>query len=83
MDKACPIVVRHIEEQSEILVFSHPLAGTQLVKGSIEAGESSMEASERELMEEAGVALKAQYQLLEWQRYPNEPVWVTILILKN
>jgi len=37
-------------------MFRHPLAGCQLVKGSIEPGESPAEAALRELYEEAGIA---------------------------
>lgn len=75
MDKACPVVLRHKNDQLEILVFRHPLAGIQLAKGSIEPGETYLEASARELREEAGLALNAQYQLLAWQRSPGEPTW--------
>jgi len=75
MEKACPVVVRKRNGQSEILVFKHPLAGVQLVKGSIERGEPVFTASERELREEAGILLKAQHLLCEWQRVPSEPIW--------
>jgi|TARA_R100000027_G_scaffold36772_1_gene27027 8-oxo-dGTP pyrophosphatase MutT (NUDIX family) len=74
MDKACPVVLRNRENQLEILAFRHSLAGIQLVKGTIEPNESSLAASQRELFEEAGRTLKAEYQLLEWQRRPDEPV---------
>ncbi|MFN3985977.1 MAG: NUDIX domain-containing protein [Rhodocyclaceae bacterium] len=74
MIKACPLVVRNRDGQLEILVFGHPLAGIQLAKGTIEPGESSLEASERELKVEAGISLKAKRQLLEWQRHPGEPI---------
>ncbi|MDO3386881.1 NUDIX domain-containing protein [Gilvimarinus sp. SDUM040013] len=67
--------MRRRENQLEILVFRHPLAGIQLAKGTIEPGETSLEASERELSEEAGISLQAKYQLLEWQRRSGEPVW--------
>ncbi len=51
------------------------MAGIQLVKGTIEPSESYLSASERELKEEAGITLKAEYPLLEWQRRLDEPVW--------
>lgn len=35
-NKACPVVLRHSTEL-EILAFRHPLAGLQLVKGTVEA----------------------------------------------
>lgn len=53
--KSCPVVLRH-EGALEILAFAHPLAGLQLVKGSIEPGESAAAAALRELAEEAGIA---------------------------
>jgi 8-oxo-dGTP pyrophosphatase MutT (NUDIX family) len=37
-------------------MFRHPRAGCQLVKGSIEPGESPAEAALRELYEESGIA---------------------------
>lgn len=52
MDKICPVVLR---PSREILAFRHPLAGLQLVKGSIEAGERPSAAATRELFEEAGI----------------------------
>lgn len=53
-NKACPVVLRHSTEL-EILAFRHPLAGLQLVKGTVEAGESTATAAVRELAEEAGL----------------------------
>jgi len=75
MNKACPVVLRNRDNQLEVLAFRHPMAGIQLVKGTIERGESSLVASQRELFEEAGITLKANYQLLKWQRRPDEPIW--------
>lgn len=49
--KACPIVLR----RDELLVFRHPLAGVQLVKGTIEPNESPEHAALRELAEESGI----------------------------
>lgn len=57
-DKACPVVLRS-RETLEILAFEHPLAGLQLVKGSVEPGESTDMAAVRELMEEAGIQSEA------------------------
>lgn len=53
-DKSCPVVLRG-RETLEILAFEHPLAGLQLVKGSVEPGESTDLAAVRELKEEAGI----------------------------
>ena len=49
-DKACPVVIRH-PAAPEILAFEHPLAGLQLVKGSIEPNETAAAAAVRELYE--------------------------------
>lgn len=53
--KVCPVVLRETAERRQILVFRHPLAGTQLVKGTLEAGERPEEAVLRELAEESGI----------------------------
>ncbi|WP_272972120.1 NUDIX domain-containing protein [Comamonas terrigena] len=52
--KACPVVIRGLGT-IEILAFEHPLAGLQLVKGTIEPGETSAAAALRELREESGL----------------------------
>jgi len=56
--KACPVVTRHAPGAPgpEILVFRHPLAGIQLVKGTIEPEELPEAAAIRELREESGLA---------------------------
>lgn len=54
IDKACPVVLRS-KAVLEVLAFAHPLAGLQLVKGSVEPGEASAVAAVRELAEEAGI----------------------------
>lgn len=53
INKVIPIVLRN--HDSEILVFRHPLAGIQIVKGTVEPNESLEEAALRELYEEAGI----------------------------
>lgn len=57
--KACPVPLRSRAARVEILVFEHPLAGLQLVKGSIEPGETPEGAAVREMQEEAGIPLQA------------------------
>jgi len=54
-NKACPVVLRGRDGADEILAFRHPLAGLQLVKGTIEPGETPHAAAVRELSEEAGI----------------------------
>ncbi|GHS81866.1 DNA mismatch repair protein MutT [Pseudomonas sp. PAGU 2196] len=53
-DKACAVVLSPSAPPG-MLLFRHPLAGVQLVKGSIERGETPGEAALRELREESGI----------------------------
>lgn len=53
--KACPVLLREKRGRREILAFRHPTAGLQIVKGTIEPGESPDAAALRELAEESGV----------------------------
>ncbi|WP_410001350.1 NUDIX domain-containing protein [Rhizobium leguminosarum] len=39
----------------EILAFTHPSAGNQFVKGTVEEGERPQDAAARELREESGL----------------------------
>lgn len=55
IQKVVPIVFRQQDEQLQILVFRHPLAGIQIVKGTVEQGESLENAALRELFEESGI----------------------------
>jgi 8-oxo-dGTP pyrophosphatase MutT (NUDIX family) len=75
IDKACPVVIRENKGFSEILAFKHPLAGSQLVKGTIEVGESQEEACERELFEESGLIGKAVKNLGTWDSGFEGQVW--------
>lgn len=60
--KACPVVTRQRLGRRQFLAFAHPCAGCQIVKGSIEPGESPSDAALRELREESGIALSAPPQ---------------------
>ena len=53
--KVVPVVLRTWNEQLQILVFRHPLAGIQIVKGTVEQNESLENATLRELFEESGI----------------------------
>lgn len=54
-NKVCPVVLRGTGSALEVLAFKHPLAGHQLVKGTVEAGETLAAAALRELAEESGI----------------------------
>lgn len=51
----CAALLRHRGGVVEVLAFEHPLAGVQLVKGTVERGEELAAAVVRELEEESGV----------------------------
>jgi len=54
-NKACPVVWHPCARGLGGLAFEHPLAGLQLVKSSIEPGETPQAAALRELEEESGI----------------------------
>ncbi|MFS2199074.1 NUDIX domain-containing protein [Pseudomonas sp. Pseusp3] len=53
-NKACPVILSSIPG-THILLFRHPIAGVQLVKGTIETGETPAQTALRELSEESGI----------------------------
>ena len=53
--KACPIVMQQRDKKRYVLAFTHPTAGKQFVKGTIEADESPLDGAVRELKEESGL----------------------------
>lgn len=54
-EKLCPVILRSGMAGVEILVFRHPTAGVQLVKGTREGNEPGETGALRELAEEAGL----------------------------
>ena len=81
VNKACPVVVRN--SNSELLVFEHPLAGNQVVKGTIDVGESLQCACERELLEESGVCAKSSRTLGSWEAGFEDQMWGFCLMALN
>lgn len=75
MNKACPVVIRNQSSEPEILAFCHPLVGSQIVKGTIELGESLKTACERELFEESGIKAKSEVYLGEWDAKYESQIW--------
>ena len=53
IEKVVPVILRDINQRTEILVFKHPIAGIQIVKGTVETNEELEEAALRELYEES------------------------------
>jgi len=58
VEKACPVVLRTGQNGLELLAFEHPLERKQVVKGTVEDGESPQHAAGRELTEESGLTAK-------------------------
>ena len=75
MNKACPIILRETDGGTEILAFSHPIAGNQLVKGTIEQYESLSHACTRELKEESGVDATPPIALGVWDSKFDNQIW--------
>lgn len=74
--KACPVLLRTIDGRLHGLAFRHPLAGIQVVKGSIKPGEPYADAAVRELAEESGVkAATATQDLGTWASGFQHQVW--------
>jgi adenylate kinase family enzyme/8-oxo-dGTP pyrophosphatase MutT (NUDIX family) len=65
MEKVCPVVFRR-GGPARVLYFRHPLAGLQLVKGTVEEGEDVLHAARRELREESGLDLAPLEVLGTW-----------------
>jgi 8-oxo-dGTP pyrophosphatase MutT (NUDIX family) len=64
INKACAVVLRHRAGTREVLVFRHPKAGMQLVKGTLEPDETPVRAAQRELFEEAGVPTESEGRVI-------------------
>lgn len=67
--KAVAAVVSDATTEPHLLVFDHPTAGTQLVKGTVEDGETIASAVIRELFEESGLVVdSAGFHVGDWER---------------
>ena len=75
MNKACPVVLRHNNNQLELLAFKHPKGSSQLVKGNINRGEPLDQACIRELEEESGIQAQVVRQLGVWNANFKKQVW--------
>lgn len=73
--KACPVILRE-RNAIDVLAFRHPLAGCQLVKGTIEPGENPAAAALRELREESGLAgAEVLSHLGIWESGYQDQIW--------
>ena len=79
--KVCPVVLRKSGYALEVLLFAHPLADVQLVKGTLELTDSSFEsAALRELEEESGISKVTSTQYLgSWESGFQNQLWHFVL----
>lgn len=83
-NKVCPVVLRNIDSTVDVLAFEHPIAGYQLVKGTIEAGEAIEAAALRELAEESGILSASVVQHMgTWPSGYEGQVWEFLLCNAN
>jgi len=54
-EKVSVLTLRYVAGRPQLLTFLHPQAGRQIPAGSVDPGETTREAAERELAEETGV----------------------------
>ena len=79
-NKACPVLLRIKDGEIQIPVFRHPLAGIQLIKGTIEPKESVETAVLRELFEESGISSAVVTQNLGiWNSGYDGQIWAIYL----
>lgn len=69
--KIVPVILRSVDQHIEILVFRHPTAGIQIVKGTVEANEKLEDAAIRELYEESGISSASIHSYLGLH-FPSE-----------
>ncbi|MBY5351331.1 NUDIX hydrolase [Rhizobium leguminosarum] len=76
LEKTCPVVTRRMNQGLEILAFTHPSAGNQFVKGTVEEGERPQDAAARELREESGLLTPSVMTALGSREIgPDHVVW--------
>lgn len=81
VDKVCPLVLR--KQNREILLFKHPLAGVQLVKGTVEPFDCDfLSAAKRELAEESGIVVNHTTYLGAWESGFQEQRWLNFLLMQ-
>lgn len=78
-NKVCPVLIRGDDYIRSILVFRHPSAGIQLVKGGIEPGESAEKAAIRELFEETGITSAVKEHLGVWDSGYKGQIWAVLI----
>ncbi|EGQ7759858.1 NUDIX domain-containing protein [Vibrio vulnificus] len=79
--KVCPVVLRKSGNYRELLLFEHPFADVQLVKGTLEQSDISIEsAALRELEEESGLSsVSSTHYLGSWESGFQNQLWHFLL----
>lgn len=67
MQKVTAFITRQRRHTSELLLFRHPLAGTQVPAGTVEEGEGLEAALRREVREETGLEVAGGRHLGFWE----------------
>jgi ADP-ribose pyrophosphatase YjhB (NUDIX family) len=76
-NKVCPVILRRNGTSIDVLAFEHPLAGCQLIKGTVETDEPLEIAALRELAEESGVRSARVIRCLgTWSSGYENQTWV-------
>lgn len=75
IQKACPIALHPDGTPLRLAVFTHPKAGLQLVKGTVEAGETPAKAAARELFEESGLETKSAISIGDSTDIAADQLW--------
>ncbi|CAE6948756.1 NUDIX domain [Vibrio sp. B1FLJ16] len=75
--KVCPVVLRNQSDEIELLLFQHPLAGVQIVKGTLEEDDESVESAVlRELKEESGISqVSGTEYMCCWESGYQDQLW--------
>lgn len=76
--KACAIVTRDIDERVQVLLFRHPTAGVQIVKGGRIGCETPIQTAKRELYEESGLEASSGAFLFQQDQPEIGQTWAII-----
>ena len=84
VEKVCPIIIRELNGSVQLLVFRHPSAGVQIVKGTLEPGEAPGKAALRELAEESGITSVTEISYKgKWTVEESQQLWHFFLCSTN
>lgn len=76
--KACAIVTRVFDGRVQVLLFRHPTAGVQIVKGGRKGCETPIQTATRELYEESGLEATSGEFLFQQDQPEIGQTWAVI-----